>query len=385
MGESRQPTWTYDFIDEHCQMYRQLFNDIRSFEAFKFLIIGMLLSVRPKKLSKIAQTLELKEGKLHQALLSQGWQVARIRSTRLNFIQQHIGEQAMVLCISERFCGRRREKTDYVCLQENKRLGKARRGMISINAYGIADRAVYPLAFQVFKPRSRLEPNDQYKTKSEIALELIREISKAGFRVELILTDSLHDEETDFISVIEQLNLPYIIAVHRRKDALFASEQLTHIGDWRTYNLLESLLKSQLQGRIREVKIKHFKHHCYEVPGSTFKEGDQSEFDFIYSDLIYSDLSMTRLLKVAKKYCWWAWMRDYYELPNWTLGWEDFQFDNYFRIERWWEIVFGAYLVATLWAHRDKAQSMTPANNLQKSMNDFPFHPRLRGQVEIKN
>ena len=60
---------TVAFIDNYCQYYNQLFEDVRHFEAFKYLYLGMLLEIRSKSLPEIAKTVGLKDGQsLHHFL-----------------------------------------------------------------------------------------------------------------------------------------------------------------------------------------------------------------------------------------------------------------------------------------------------------------------------
>jgi SRSO17 transposase len=48
MVEPRPPITTVSFIDDYCNHYQDLFSDVRNFEAFKFLHIGMI-SELPRK------------------------------------------------------------------------------------------------------------------------------------------------------------------------------------------------------------------------------------------------------------------------------------------------------------------------------------------------
>jgi hypothetical protein len=42
MPASREARPTIRFVDEYCQLYEELFPEVRSFEAFKFLYLGMI-------------------------------------------------------------------------------------------------------------------------------------------------------------------------------------------------------------------------------------------------------------------------------------------------------------------------------------------------------
>jgi len=68
----------------------------------------------------------------------------------------------------------------------------------------------FPLLFEVYKPKERLKPGEQYHTKPEIAAMLMRKLESMGFKFNLVLADSLYGESgTNFISVLDELNLNY--------------------------------------------------------------------------------------------------------------------------------------------------------------------------------
>jgi len=46
MIQPRAAVSTVAFVDEYCQTYRNLFSDIKNFEAFKFLHLGMISEIR---------------------------------------------------------------------------------------------------------------------------------------------------------------------------------------------------------------------------------------------------------------------------------------------------------------------------------------------------
>lgn len=70
--------------------------------------------------------------------------------------------------------------SDYVARQYIGNLGKTENGIVSVNAYGVVNGITIPLLFKIFKPRSRLQPKDKYKTKPELAVEIIQELKAKG-------------------------------------------------------------------------------------------------------------------------------------------------------------------------------------------------------------
>ncbi len=56
-----------------------------------------------------------------------------------------------------------------------------------MNAYGISGNIVFPLMFKVFKPQATLTEEDTYKTKPELAGEIIKELRELGFKFDVFI------------------------------------------------------------------------------------------------------------------------------------------------------------------------------------------------------
>lgn len=55
-------------------------------------------------------------------------------------------------------------------------LGKTDNGIVVVTAYCVFCGMTFPLLFEVYKPRERLQPEDKYRTKPEIAALLIKKL-----------------------------------------------------------------------------------------------------------------------------------------------------------------------------------------------------------------
>ena len=49
----------------------------------------------------------------------------------------------------------------------------------------------FPLVSKIFKPRGTLKCEDKYKTKIELASEILEELVEEGLNIERVLADSL--------------------------------------------------------------------------------------------------------------------------------------------------------------------------------------------------
>ncbi len=89
MVEPRSPAATTKFIDEYCQWYRNLFSDVRSFEAFKYLHLGCISDLKRKTLPEISKVVGLDNHQpLHHFLTELPWEIEDLRNSRLKLILQ---------------------------------------------------------------------------------------------------------------------------------------------------------------------------------------------------------------------------------------------------------------------------------------------------------
>lgn len=159
MVEPRPAVATVNFVDDYCNHYQDLFADVRNFEAFKFLVLGMISELPRKSLPTIARSVGLSNAQsLHHFLQRAPWQVEQFRARRLELIKQLIGERSIILWINETGDKKAGKTTDYVAKQYIGNLGKTDNGIVSVNAYAVVDNITYPWVFKIFKPRTRLQP-----------------------------------------------------------------------------------------------------------------------------------------------------------------------------------------------------------------------------------
>ena len=131
MVTPRKARPTLRFVDEYCELYADLFPEVRSFEAFKYLHIGMISDLKRKTLPAIAKAVGLdNEQGLHNLLTESPWSVSRLRQRRLNLILELTQKQAMILLIDETGDCKKGDSTDYV----KRHVGKRGNGIVVVAA-----------------------------------------------------------------------------------------------------------------------------------------------------------------------------------------------------------------------------------------------------------
>jgi SRSO17 transposase len=218
MPFSRETRPTLGVVDEYCQQFEGLFPEVRSFEAFKFLHLGMVSEIKRKSLPAIAKAVGLGNSQsLHHLLSESPWSASQLRQNRLTLTLKVLKGRPLILLIDETGDCKKGKSTDYVKRQYIGNVGKKENGIVAVTAYGLVEGMIIPLSFEVYKPQERLKPSDEYQTKPQIAAQMIRTLQGMGFVFELVLADSLYGEsKINFVNVLDELKLYQIYKARRQ-------------------------------------------------------------------------------------------------------------------------------------------------------------------------
>ena len=363
---------TVGFVDEYCEAYRNLFSDVRSFECFKYLHVGLISEIPRKSLPAIAQVVGLKDSQnLHHFLHHAVWDTSQLRASRLQLVKRVLGDRSIILIIDETGDRKKGNATDYVAKQYIGNLGKTANGIVSVNAYGVVGNITYPLLFKIFKPRSRLQKGDEYKTKPELAVELIHEIQAAGFKVQLVLADSFYGESGSFIDCVRKFGMPFIVAIRSNHGVLMPSWQRVRYNRWRAFE--QPLAHRTPETRfIREIIFgqRHSRRY-FQITKGTEQNADSW---FIMTDLPGDILRLPLLYSLRN------WIEYGFKQVKNELGWADFRLTDYPSIERWWEIIFCAYLMISLHAQHFCWHALTAESRKRQELAFEPFSQHQRWQ-----
>ena len=373
----RKASPTVGFIDNYCQAYQNLFSDVRNYEAFKLIHLRMLSEIPRKSLPKIAKVVGLKDSQgLNYFLKEAHWNVKKVQEIRLWLTKLFIGEKEITLCLDETGDVKKGKATDYVAKQYIGNIGKAKNGIVSVNAYAVVKGITYPLLFKIFKPKKCLKAEDTYKTKPQLAVEIIKELQKWNFNIKLVLADSLYGESGDVITALEQSNLEYIVAIRSNHKVWMFGKERKRYNRWRPYQQKLSRKKSETR-YIREIIFGKRKHiRFYQISKKEDKNPDTKDTWFIMTNKKGKIATA-----IASEYSLRNWIEYAFKQVKNELGWADFRVTDYQSIERWWELVMSTYLLVSIQANYFQLETNIPNSNSQVSTlklpSSFPFshHP----------
>ena len=171
---ARDDTPTVAFIDRYCEDYKDLFPEVRSYECFKYLHLGIISPIKRKSLPEIAKVVGVYSAQSLHHFISRArfarsaerispWSTAELKTRRLSILLKALKRNSITVIIDETGDRKKGNKTDYVARQYLGSLGKIDRGIVSVNAYGIYQNITFPLLFKVFKPQGTLKEGEQPK------------------------------------------------------------------------------------------------------------------------------------------------------------------------------------------------------------------------------
>lgn len=376
---------TVSIIDQYCCAYNDLFPDVRSYECFKYLHQGIISPIKRKSLPEIAKVVGISSAQsLHHFLANSPWSVEELKAKRLTVTLEALKNQKITVIIDETGDRKKGSKTDYVARQYLGSVGKVDRGIVSVNAYGVYKNITFPLIFKVFKPKGTLKEGDTYKTKIELASEIVNELIEFGFKIELVLADSLYGEASMFIETLDKYKLHWVLAIRSNHGVLMPSSQRVRANKWAKFERIFSNQTSEIR-YIREIIFGKRRTRTYWEITTEPETMPENSTSFVMTNIQATRSQMKKIL--GNLYGLRTWVEYGFRQCKQELGWTDYRFTNFNNINKWWEIIFCAYLMISL---NTEALVSLNSDNLPQSQafntnTECRSHPQWNSPTGWKN
>lgn len=263
-------------------------------------------------------------------------------------------------------------------------IGKIDNGIVSVNAYGVYKNITFPLIYKVFKPQKTLKEGDVYKTKIELASEIVNELIDFGFKIELVLADSLYGEASSFIRTLEQHRLSWVLAIRSNHGVLMPSAQRVRANKWAKFEQFFSNQTSETRYICEIIFGKRRKRTYWEITTDpqTMPENSTS---FVMTNIQETRNQMKKIL--GNLYGLRTWIEYCFRQCKQELGWTDYRLTNFEDINKWWEIIMSTYLMISL--NTQVFQSLNTSNSCDREAQisniDLTAHPQWNHQTGWKN
>ncbi len=149
MVKPRPARPTVTFVDTYCELYTDLFVEVRAYESFKYIQLGLISDLKTKSLPAIAKVVGLENGQgLHHFLSQSPWKAEELEKKRVEIILAILEGAEIIVIIDETGDKKKGKTTDYVKRQYIGNLGKIENGIVTVNAYGYWQGMIFPLMFK---------------------------------------------------------------------------------------------------------------------------------------------------------------------------------------------------------------------------------------------
>lgn len=336
---------TVPLLDEYCSGYKDLFPEVRSYEYFKYLHLGIIAPIKRKSLPEIAKIVEVTSAQsLHHFIAHSPWSVEAVRERRLRKIVSELKGRKIKVIIDETGDRKKGNKTDYVSRQYLGSIGKIDKGIVTVNAYGIYENVAFPLLFKIFKPKGTLKEEDNYQTKIELACLIIEELRDFGLNIELILADSLYGESSGFIKTLDKHKLPWILSIRSNHGVYLPADQKVRANKW--YEFERRFSDESAETRyVREIIFGQRKQRTYWEITTCPKTLPENSTSFVMTNLEGKSSQIKKI--VGNMYGLRTWIEYGFRQCKQELGWTDYRFTKFEQIEKWWEIILSVYWMIT--------------------------------------
>ncbi|HLO89137.1 MAG TPA: IS701 family transposase [Nostocaceae cyanobacterium] len=373
---------TVCFLDEYCEAFKDIFPEVRSFESFKNLLLGIISEEKRKTLPAIAKVTGLKNAQsLHHFISNSPWSTQEFQNRRLEILSNALKGEKFILIIDDTGDRRKGKTTEYIARQYIGNLGKVDQGIVSVNAYGIVDEVTFPLLFKIYKPQQQLAPGDKYKSKPELAGEIISELRNKGWNFQVILADSFYGESSKFRQVLNDYNLQYALAIRSNHKFCIPDNQQDAATEWQEFD--RKFTNGNTETRyIREISLGEQNEEIRYWVTTT----DKDKLPKVSTTYIMTNLPGDILQEVGNIYGLRTWIEYGFKQIKNELGWADYRFTDYPNIQRWWEIVFTAYTMISLQSETfiNFAAQSEPINS-PSVMDNFQQHPHWQPHISWKS
>lgn len=355
------PTVMPSCFEKYCARFDDLLPRSAQRENLRHYLAGLLSELHRKNIATIAaSTLDCSYTNLHHFLSDSPWNADEINDRRIDVIWQTRQTRPAVgfkLILDDSGHRKSGEETDGVGRQYIGQIGKVDNGVVAVSTHAYDGLRGYPLDIVQYFPPSAFEKgkkDEAFKTKPQLALELIDASLRRNLCPGLLLADSFYGNSRPFLMALEERGLKYVAALPKNR---LVYAQLPGETD-RNKHQLEEVAKALLPEQYtkvtlalekpRDVWVAVLPVHVPKMDGTrsvaiqlnapTFKEADEVDY-YITNE----SKEVATAAWIAKSYSDRNWIEVFYREAKGWLGMTEYQVRDKRTIYRHWIMMFTAF------------------------------------------
>jgi SRSO17 transposase len=342
------PTEVMPELAEFLAPFHVQFSRRESRQALQRYCTGLLTEHPNKNCDTLAQLVpDTSEQRLQGLLTAMAWDEDDLNRQRVEFMAGLPTEGDGVLIFDDTGFPKQGAHSVGVARQYSGTLGKTGNCQVAVTCHYAERTLAWPVAARLYLPRPWADDADRrtqagvpeevtFKTKPEIALELLDEARAWGVRWACVTADCDYGDNPNFLAGLDARGQQYVVAVRadfavatarrtgepaQRADALVG---VLPAGVWRSVRWREGS-KGWLRGRFAAVRcwrvMTDGTRHVGWLIGEREARGQEERRKFFWSNL-GPQVALERLVGYAHRR---HWVEQYYEEAKGLLGWDRYQ------------------------------------------------------------
>jgi SRSO17 transposase len=381
MSKRRAATPAPGLLETFCAEFDPLFSKRNQRDVFRQYLAHLLLpSERNKTLTGLANTEPLvgaqhaRAQQLQWFLSESTWDAKQLNQQRLSMLRADLSTTPTVegvLVIDETGDRKAGTKTAHVGRQYLANLGKIDNGVVSVTSLWADEKVYYPLDVEPYTPAQWFErgkDDPQFRTKPQIALELVEQALAAELPFRAVVADSLYGEHTAFRTGLQELKCGYVLALKpshawwHSVDELGSLVDIARATPWRSAEEPGAWVAVQRQFRDQHtetwwaLEVNAGPYGVEKANRGVVVTTDPTTLPelstwYLISNLPLPDSDRARttgiaaatLVEIVRLYGLRMWVEQSYKQVKTTLGWAEYQVRSDRAIRRHWTLVCCAF------------------------------------------
>ena len=218
-------------FDRWCKKFDDLLRTKAQKREFRNYLGGLLGESERKNVSQMARdAVEVTYHKLHHFLTEATWSADKINERRLevmNKCNQTRISGGFSLIVDDSGHRKSGNFTAGVGRQYIGEIGKTDNGNVVVTTHLYDGKKSLPLDIELYQHGTSLaegKKDPEFKKKPTLALELIDQSLKRGYRPGIVLIDSAYGNNTSFLKELEEKKLKYIGGIAKNRNILFKNK-----------------------------------------------------------------------------------------------------------------------------------------------------------------
>jgi hypothetical protein len=369
-------------LEDYAASFDELLAKANQRQAFRQYLEGLLLPAeRNKTLTALANVepivgAQSPEAQSLQWFLSEStWDPDAVNTQRLALLRADpltAPSKEGVLVIDEHGDRKWGRKTAHVGKQYLANLGKVDTGVVSVSSLWADERVYYPLEIEPYTPAhhfARGKSDPAFRTKLQIALELINAAEEKAIPFRAVVADSFYGEDEEFKRGLRERGLGYVLALKpshawwHREGEVGALWEVAEAAGWKDAKTPGSW--TRLPRRFRDghsedwwaLEVRAGPYGPERAQRAVVVTTDPKELPkrttwYLVTNLLAPGsaraaeeraLPVADLAEIVRLYGLRMWVEQSYKQTKHALGWSQYQVRSDIAIRRHWQLVCCAF------------------------------------------